>query len=434
MTPSTQDVDGVLLLYHHPPVESAPATVDHIQAFGRHSEFPVFSVNTDCGFPSALDRYRFRAIVLHYTLFGGWHYFLSRRYLDYLDRSRESHKIAFFQDEYRYCAKRFQFLTDNGVDVVYSLLEPEYHDQVYEAYTKIRSTKRTLTGYVSDNLLAQCRLLSIPDVQRTVDIGYRARQLDYWMGQGGQEKHEIAEQFVERARGMNLELDITAREVDRIYGPSWYEFVANCRGMLGVEAGVSVFDIDDSARERTEQLLAAEPYLDFEEVHRRIVHEYEGGIPYRTVSPRHLEAAAFRVVQILHPGEYSGVLVPDVHYLALEKDFSNFDDVMARFRDPKVRRETTGRAYKDLIVSGRFSYRAFIREFDVYLASVGVAHTLGAAERLRIDRALQRGRAVGRLAAQPMWFTKILVRSLVSADRPGVFAAYQAVRRALEAP
>ena len=67
--------------------------------------------------------------------------------------------------------------------------------------------------------------------------------------------------------------------------------------MLGVEAGTSVFDLDDTARERTEALLANEPDLSFDEVERRVLHEYEDKIYYRTVSPRHFEAAAFRVVQ-----------------------------------------------------------------------------------------------------------------------------------------
>jgi hypothetical protein len=61
-----------------------------------------------------------------------------------------------------------------------------------------------------------------------------------------------------------------------------------------------------------------------------------------------------------------------VHYVPLRKDFSNFDDVIAIFRDPVARRVITDRAYTDLIESGRYSYAAFVDSFDRDLASVGL--------------------------------------------------------------
>jgi hypothetical protein len=112
--------------------------------------------------------------------------------------------------------------------------------------------------------------------------------------------------------------------------------------------------------------------MTFEEMSARLLAPFEDNVPYRTVSPRHFEAAAFRVLQILFEGEYSGVLQPMVHYVPLRKDFSNFDEVIAVFRDPEARRAITDRAYADLIESGRYSYAAFIRSFDEDLAAVGL--------------------------------------------------------------
>ena len=39
-------------------------------------------------------------------------------------------------------------------------------------------------------------------------------------------------------------ITISNGEEDRIYGEDWHRFIANCKGMLGVEAGTSIFDID----------------------------------------------------------------------------------------------------------------------------------------------------------------------------------------------
>ena len=59
------------------------------------------------------------------------------------------------------------------------------------------------------------------------------------------EKHEIGVRFGELAHGSGLRLDLAAGEGDRLYGDDWYRFMANCRCVLGVESGVSAFDLED---------------------------------------------------------------------------------------------------------------------------------------------------------------------------------------------
>ena len=153
--------------------------------------------------------------------------------------------------------------------------------------------------------------------------------------------------------------------------------------------------------------------------------EYEGNIPYRVVSPRHFEAAAFRVVQILYEGHYSGVMEPDVHYLALAKDFSNFDDVMARFDDPMVRREIIDRAYEDLIASGRYSYASFVDGIDEHLAEHGLQPGLvDEATRQELLARLRKRHVLSRIVARG--------RYLHTRPFPGrryVAAAYKRARR-----
>lgn len=423
-----EPIEAALLIYHHGLNDNAPTIMEHVQAFTRHTRLPIFAVNTDRGLPRRLAGMRFRVIILHYSLFGGDYYLLNAAFRRFIEQHRDAHVIAFFQDEHRFCRRRFDFLDRYRVDAVYTLLEPEYHGAVYGAHSNVSTTFHTLTGYVGDDLVDLAKRLAVPDEERSIDIGYRARRLAFFQGRAAQEKHEIGERFEARAAGLPLCLDIDAREGSRIYGDDWHRFVASCRGMLGVEAGTSVFDLDDSARERTEALLSDEPDLSFDEVERRVLHEYEDKIYYRTVSPRHFEAAAFRVVQILYRGRYSGVMEPDVHYLALEKDFSNFDDVMRRFSDPNVRRQIADRAYDDLIASGRYSYARFIDQVDDHLETVGVSAALPAEVREDVDRAIKRGATVRRVLAHPRWFA----RSVPFPGRAQLAERYRKVRQALE--
>jgi hypothetical protein len=382
-----KNVNGLLVLYHHPAVTNASTIMEHVHAFEKHSRFRAWSFNTDVGFPASLRRLRFSAVVLHYSLFGPQNYPLDDYYLSYLE-STGSYKIAFFQDEHHYCRDRFAFLDRYAIDCVYTLLEPEYWPLVYGKYTSVPKLVYGIPGYVSDELVRLAGQFAKPDEQREIDVGYRGRTLRPYMGRGSQEKAEIGTRFLEHASDSGLKLDIAVDEESRIYGDAWFEFLANCRAVLGTEAGVSIFDVEDVVRIEYERLTAENPSLGFEELSEQLLDAWEDNIYYRTVSPRHFEAAALGVCQILFEGEYSGILRPMVHYIPLKKDFSNVDEVLRRFRDARIRRQLTENAHGDLIASGEYTYRRFIDSFDDELVSAGLQPALD--ERLadRVSAAL----------------------------------------------
>jgi hypothetical protein len=370
---STRDIDGILLIYNHPLVKSAPTIMEHVDAFEKYSSFKVWKVNTECGFPKRLGEIRFKAIILHYSLFG-YKPFMTKGFLDYLEASRNSYKIAFFQDEHRFCKMRFGFINHYKIDCVFTLVEPDFFKETYQKYTDVPRLVYCIPGYVSDGMLEAGQRYFVSDENRGIDIGYRGRNLEYYMGKGALEKYEIGVEFKEKASGLGLKLDIEVEESKRIYGKNWYRFVANSRGVLGVEAGVSIFDVEDVVYEAYQRLMADSPKMSYEEMSERLnFRDWEDRIYYRTISPRHFEAAAFRVCQILFEGKYSGLMKPMVHYIPLKKDFSNFDEVIQLFRDPGLRKELTENAYNDLVANGDYTYKRFIESsFDPVLLEAGL--------------------------------------------------------------
>ena len=188
------NVNGVLLLYHHPEGVNAATIMEHVEAFGKHSRFRVWNYNTDAGFPRALGDYRFGAIVLHYSLFGPLSYRLDDYFLSYLDGT-SSYKIAFFQDEHHYCRDRFEFLDRHRIDCVYTLVEPANWPQTYGKYTKVENLVYNMPGYVSDDLVRHAAEIAKPDEEREIDIGYRGRTLLPYMGTGlageGAHRHRV---------------------------------------------------------------------------------------------------------------------------------------------------------------------------------------------------------------------------------------------------
>jgi hypothetical protein len=366
----------ILVLYHRPAfVSDADTITDHIHAFGRYSRHPVVTLNTDGGAPSRLPEHRFEAIVLHYSLFasGPADYLIEPRFIDYLDAS-DAYKIAFFQDEHIYCRRRFAFLEGHGIDCVYTCLQPEHFEATYRTYSPgVKKLVSHVPAYVSAEMVATADRLRIPDAERSIDIGYRARPTPPYFGRGGMEKMEIGERFAAAAQGRGLALDISTAEEDRHYGEGWYRFTANSRGVLGTESGVSCVDLEDEVRLEYEAAVAAGREPTIEELEAGALGRWDWKVPLRTTSSRHFEAAALRVAQVMYEGEYSGALEAGVHYIALKKDFSNFDQVLAQFQDPAVRAEITENAHRDLIASGAHSYERFIAEFDQVLAEAGIA-------------------------------------------------------------
>lgn len=373
---SKQRVNGILLLYDKPtlPWEGTYAdnVTENIAAFGRHSRFRVWPYNVTYGFRPGLERLDFDAIVLHYSVFiPEEDYRLGREMVEWV-AAAPSYKVAFFQDEHQYCRKRFEFLNRHSIDCVYTCFAPDQHDETYGSYTKVPTVVSHVPAYVSSDMLAEADALAAPEAGRDVDVGYRARPMPPYVGRGGLEKVVIGDRFSELAAGSGLRLDISTREEDRLYGEDWYRFLGRCTGMLGTESGVSCSDLEDEVRTEYEGLVAAGEDASLERLERGSLRRWDWKVPLRTTSSRHFEAAAFRVCQIMFEGEYSGDLVPMVHYIPLKKDFSDIDEVLERFRDESVRRELTENAHRDLIASGAHSYERFIEGFDGTLRAAGL--------------------------------------------------------------
>lgn len=390
---------GVLLLYHYPMrlrFRNASTILEHVGSFSRHSRFPVLALNTAEPLPPRLAELDVEAILLHYSLFAPGLYAMTEAHAEFV-RSSRAHKVAFFQDENRYCRHRFWFVNEFGVDAVYTCLEPPEFEAVYGSHTNAARIETNIPGYVGEELLAAADRFSLPDPERGVDVGYRGRPIPPYSGRGGLEKVEIGERFAELAAGTGLRLDVKTGEADRLYGHDWHRFIAGCRAVLGVESGTSVFDVDDVVVAEYERLTALGREVTVADL-APVMEPLEDRIFYRTISPRHFEAAAFRVCQVLFEGRYSGAMEPMVHYIPLRKDFSNVEQALERFGDAGLRRELTENAHRDLIASGRYSYASFVSGVDDLLAAAGVRGAAPAAEIRRVTAAIERGRRRRRAA------------------------------------
>jgi hypothetical protein len=275
-------------------------------------------------------------------------------------------KVLFLQDEYRNVRSNNSLLDRLGIQVMMTLVAPRHHDLIYprSGIPSLEAIYTVMTGYVPDSMVG----LKLPPFEtRPIDIGYRSRVMPFHLGDLAREKLTIAEQFGRIASAHGFVADISVREVDRLYGGQWLKFLKSCKFALGTESGASVVDFSGAIQNRCATYLKENPGASYEEVRGRFFADVDGRPDMKVISPRVFESAAYGNVLVQHEGDYAGMLRPDEHYISVRKDYANVAEVVERMRDTAFCKRLRDNTYRDLIASGRYSYRTFVQRFDEIL-------------------------------------------------------------------
>ncbi len=335
---------------------------EHLRSFAEHSRHRFSYAVATGDARGAVDLSLFDFVVIHYSVRVSLEAHLSRHWVEAL-RGFGGYKVLVTQDEYDTTEIARRWMERLGIHLVFTCVPEPYIAEVYPS-SRFPSVEfePTLTGYVPQRFERDVERK--PLEEREFVIGYRGRSLPYWYGKLGQEKIEIGRKMKKICAERSIPADIEWDHERRIYGEGWYRFLENCRAMLGSESGANVFDDTGSIRRAIEDALARNPDLTFDEAFERFLVPHEGRVKMNQVSPKIFEAIALRTALILYEGEYSGAVEPEKHYIPLKNDFSNIDHVLQQVQDDEVIRAMTQRAYRDVIQSGQYSYRAFVRGFD----------------------------------------------------------------------
>jgi hypothetical protein len=343
---------------------------DHLTSFARYSRGRCHYVNLSVRRPPRwLLHVPFDVVVFHTSFLSHlrWDPATGERLLERARplRELEATKVAVPQDDFLRSAAINDFIEDFGVDVVFTPSPESQWPTIYDTVDRSRARFSTvLTGYLLDDTVAATEAVVAATARRDIDIGYRAFHAPAWLGRHGQLKTTIADAVGAAARERDLVVDVSTRAEDTLYGTDWLRFQARSRYTLGVEGGASVLDRDGSVRECVDAYAAAHPEAGFEEIEAACFPGLDGEIALRVITPRHLEACAARTCQVLVRGHYNGILEAGRHYVPLEPDFSNLDEVLDEVASGRRREELVTAAYEDVVASGRYTYRAFVEQFD----------------------------------------------------------------------
>jgi glycosyltransferase involved in cell wall biosynthesis len=375
---------------------SGIATIcENIALWQSLSRYPIDILNMWPGrdgtlaLPANIDLTAYDGLIVHCT--ASYHpdnlYSLDRDLPRKLDEY-DGVKVLMKQDEHYRTAKFAEFVGEKKFDVVLTLISPADREKIYpRAVVGEADFVEVYTGYVSPFMR---KLDSPAPGARPIDISYRGSIQPLSLGRLGFEKRKIGYD-VAAAADYPLKIDISSRWADRIGGTAWFDFLGRSRAVLGVESGTCLCDFTGEVEAWCNAFEKAHPEADhlseefYRDADRAYLHQFEGNFKYLHMSPRHLEAAATRSLQILYEGTYSGVLLPDRHFVPLRRDLANFAEAVDFLRDDRRVAEMVECAYEEIVRNPRLQYAAFVERFDE-----------------AVDRALSRkGRAAAAVSGAP---------------------------------
>jgi hypothetical protein len=355
---------NVLVVYAAFPTRAT--LLDALYSFRRYAAGRIYYLNLRLKkIPWYIRKTKFDLIVFHTLFFSGRYDSaafrrLMRKASPLADM--DAVKVILPQDEFINAKVVNEFINAFDINVVFSV-QPEHEwPAIYKMIDRTRChIHRVLPGYLDDFRLKKMQKYMNSSGKRPIDIGYRTTGNPYpWFGRHGYLKKQIADIFAPKAKEQGLNVDISTSAADTLLGDDWYRFLCVCKYTLGVEGGTSILDYDGSIKERTEQFCRANPNATFEDIEKACFPGLDGQFHGYAISPRHLEACAAKVCQVLTEGEYNGILHPGKHYIPVKQKFTNVDEVLEKIKEDDLRNEITETAYRDIVLSGNYNYRRFV--------------------------------------------------------------------------
>ncbi len=235
--------------------------------------------------------------------------------------------IVFFPgNEYKLMPEKIEFARRMGVVLLVSQIARTEVLDLYSQHLGCRAI------FVPNAVFDPAPFVDVkPADKRGIDIGYRAFPGVLYLGHD--DRTRIAEIVGPLASARGLRLDVSLDPAARLSEPEWHGFLGDCRGQLGTEAGTEYFELDDSTRLAINAYCDRNPKATFRDIEAQFFAVDTPHVSGRTISSRHIEAAAARSVQLLFPGTYGDAFAPNVHYLEVARDGSNIGDVLDQFAD-----------------------------------------------------------------------------------------------------
>ncbi len=369
---------------------------DWADAFSKSPLFDADIANLMKMSPSRLEATRENydlIILLHSTISDTLDYLSPLR--EVLAQRKRPKLLSFvgneFNSPYVPLSAKTQLLAHCRTDIIATQLLPEAGLHVYAG-----SAERVIS--VPHALNPDLFNADTPYEHRPIDVGMRSYRYPPYLGDD--DRNRIMDFFSREAKhyGLNVDIDTNHRFSPR----DWADFLSRCRTVLATETGSWYLSPSDdlvkeihayAQKNRTGLVIPEKSFLrklarflpaslksplmnvlkkgpvkygvfedeklDYGEIYERFFKNTPRAPVYtKAISSRNFDAIGTRTCQIAFPGRYSDILEPNRHYIPLQPDFSNIDEVVEKLRDEKIWRRIVDEAYDLAMTSHTYRHRA----------------------------------------------------------------------------
>lgn len=257
--------------------------------------------------------------------------------------------------------------------IVFTTVTPKAWPLIFpeDQFAGIRMAQ-LMTGYSRPGSLPKSVQIQ-PLAERPTVLGYRVTPQVWRWGEKGYLKVEIGRRMLEACKARSIAANIAWTEEAKIYGDAWLAFNASCRSVLGSPTGADIFDWHGDLQRREVAFRERRPEATYNDFISEIGAQ---PVPFETgqLSPRVFEATLTQTSLVMIRSSYSGILNAEEHYIPVEPDFSNVDEVLDRMMDLDALTAMAQRAYVRLIESSDFTFKALAARIDTELEQEMAPH------------------------------------------------------------
>ena len=328
----------------------------------HYNHFQGERVNTHkiC-FPDEIKDAHWDVIILHYSILyqrcrqNYFSYFFSD--FEWLPDSSAT-IIAMPQDEGNCPGILDRLLFAWGVDYIFSVHFKNNKEILYPKSQKLAQIIDCNPGYVMEQWKTSDYSHDIGIDKRPLDFIYRGRPNRLRFGKASQMKGDVPLLIAKKMEESGKKIDVSVDQNDRIYGEKWYDFLRSSKTVYAAPGGYTAVDFEGEINSAVTAIESSHPVNSLDQLNEYLPPAWDS-YTLLTITPRHFEAIACKSAQVLLRHHYKGVLEADRHYIALEHDFSNIDEVIDKCEDSDFLQSMVDRAKDEILFDQKYSFTSF---------------------------------------------------------------------------
>ena len=155
--------------------------------------------------------------------------------------------------------------------------------------------------------------------------------------------------------GLRSLIDTTGQNLP---STQWAKFLNQSIGTIGAESGTYYLDKSGQLLMIAKEIIRSHPKMEFSEIYGRVFETPALEVrSAKCISSRHFEPIGTKTCQLLLEGSYNDILMPDIHFITINKDISNLNDSINKILDKDYRTQIINSAYEYVIIDHTYSKR-----------------------------------------------------------------------------